>query len=113
MERTICSIINYHNLKKLIKLKKFKGWVEKSSGPCDIFIAAGRGYLRSMKGEGQAVLDIVPVDIVVNLLISAAWNRAKNTRKNILIDENNKFHIYNCTTGGLNPFRWGEMGICY
>lgn len=86
----------------------FAGWVEKSSGPCDIFVAAGRGYLRSMKGEGHAVLDIVPVDIVVNLLISSAWNRASsNSNKHNLDDK--KFQIFNCTTGGLNPFRWGEM----
>lgn len=63
-----------------------------------------------MKGEGHAVLDIVPVDIVVNLLISAAWNRVTNSTKRSATDETNKFHIYNCTTGGLNPFRWGEMG---
>jgi len=83
----------------------FAGWVEKSSGPCDIFIAAGRGYLRSIKGEGHAVLDIVPVDIVVNLLISSAWymgaQRKINKQQNML--------IYHCTTGGLHPFRWGEM----
>jgi len=79
----------------------FAGWVEKSSGPCDLFIAAGRGYLRSMKGEGQSVLDIIPVDIVVNLLISSAWQKT-NTG-----DE--KISIYHCTTGGLHPFRWSEM----
>jgi fatty acyl-CoA reductase len=79
----------------------FSGWVEKSSGPCDIFIAAGRGYLRSMKGEGHAVLDIIPVDIVVNLLISSAW--FVGTQKKIGLN------IYHCTTGGLHPFRWGEM----
>lgn len=79
----------------------FSGWVEKSSGPCDLFIAAGRGYLRSMKGEGDAVLDLVPVDIVVNLLITSAWYTAANRL--------NKIQIYHCTTGKLNPFRWGEM----
>ncbi|CAF0874478.1 unnamed protein product [Brachionus calyciflorus] len=87
----------------------FAGWVEKSSGPCDIFIAAGRGYLRSMKGEGHAVLDMVPVDIVVNLLISSAWSKATQSNRHILTEEEKKFQIYNCTTGGLNPFRWGEM----
>jgi fatty acyl-CoA reductase len=121
----------------------FAGWVEKSSGPCDLFIAAGRGYLRSMKGEGHAVLDIVPVDIVVNLLISASWHKAvqkqqqqstkimKNDEETQEDEENDKeveeiavnssansessnisnqqIQIYNCTTGGLHPFRWGEM----
>jgi fatty acyl-CoA reductase len=55
-----------------------------------------------MKGEGHAVLDIVPVDIVVNLLISSAWQMG--------ISRNKQLSIYHCTTGGLNPFRWGEMG---
>ena len=55
-----------------------------------------------MKGEGHAVLDIVPVDIVVNLLISSAWHTAANKKSEI--------QIYHCSTGGLHPFRWGEMG---
>lgn len=56
-----------------------------------------------MKGEGQTVLDIVPVDIVVNLLIASSWH--KGLHKNKSID------IYHCSTGGLHPFRWGEMGM--
>jgi alcohol-forming fatty acyl-CoA reductase len=107
----------------------FAGWVEKSSGPCDLFIAAGRGYLRSMKGEGHAVLDIIPVDIVVNLIISSAWSKAvnKRTTEQVITDSSiilssdtikatdqteqiNNIDVYNCSTGGLHPFRWGEMG---
>jgi alcohol-forming fatty acyl-CoA reductase len=55
-----------------------------------------------MKGEGQAVLDIIPVDVVVNLLITSAWHKGMNKKNNI--------DIYHCTTGGLHPFRWSEMG---
>ncbi len=55
-----------------------------------------------MKGEGQTVLDIVPVDIVVNLLIASSWQKA--------LSKKNGIDIYHCTTGGLHPFRWGEMG---
>ena len=58
--------------------------------------------MRSIKGEGHAVLDIVPVDIVVNLLISSAWHTVSNKK--------NEIQIYHCSTGGLHPFRWGEMG---
>jgi fatty acyl-CoA reductase len=54
-----------------------------------------------MKGEGHAVLDIVPVDIVVNLLISSAWHMGVSKKADI--------QIYHCSTGGLHPFRWGEM----
>lgn len=55
-----------------------------------------------MKGEGQTVLDIVPVDIVVNLLIASSWQKG--------IAKKNTIDIYHCSTGGLHPFRWGEMG---
>jgi alcohol-forming fatty acyl-CoA reductase len=58
-----------------------------------------------MKGEGHTVLDIVPVDVVVNLLISSAWYTGLNKKKEMI--------IYHCTTGGLHPFRWGEMGLCF
>lgn len=68
-------------------------------------LKAGRGYLRSVKSEGDAVLDLVPVDIVVNLLITSAWYTATNRI--------NRIQIYHCSTGKLNPFRWGEMGILF
>jgi hypothetical protein len=55
-----------------------------------------------MKGEGHAVLDIIPVDIVVNQLITSAWTIGVNKKQGI--------NIYHCSTSGLNPFRWGEMG---
>ena len=62
--------------------------------------------MRSIKGEGQAVLDIVPVDVVVNLLIASAWNMASLRQ----VNKDQSMLIYHCTTGGLHPFRWGEMG---
>jgi len=80
----------------------YPGWVEKSNGPSELFVAAGRGYLRSMKGDLQDILDIVPVDIPVNLLITAAWQK--------YIEETNEhITIYHCTSSGLNPFHWQEM----
>ena len=54
-----------------------------------------------MKGEGHSVLDIIPVDIDVKLLISSAWLVGMNKKMGL--------NIYHCTTGGLHPFRWGEM----
>ena len=80
----------------------YPGWVEKCNGPSELFVAAGRGYLRSMKGDAHDILDIVPVDIPVNLLISAAWHKS--------VDENReRLTIYHCTSSGLNPFHWQEM----
>lgn len=80
----------------------YPGWVEKCNGPSELFVAAGRGYLRSVKGDSQDILDIVPVDIPVNLLITASWQKYSEERKDHLT-------IYHCTSSGLNPFHWQEM----
>ncbi|KAM6937799.1 fatty acyl-CoA reductase 1 isoform 1-T1 [Xenentodon cancila] len=82
----------------------FPGWIDNFNGPSGIFIAAGKGILRTMRASNDAVADLVPVDVVINATIAAAWysgSQARNRPKNIL--------VYNCTTGGINPFHWGEV----
>ncbi|XP_061577174.1 fatty acyl-CoA reductase 1 isoform X1 [Cololabis saira] len=82
----------------------FPGWIDNFNGPSGIFIAAGKGILRTMRASNDAVADLVPVDVVINATVAAAWysgSQVPNRPKNIL--------VYNCTTGGINPFRWGEV----
>uniref|UniRef100_A0A8C2X624 Fatty acyl-CoA reductase n=1 Tax=Cyclopterus lumpus TaxID=8103 RepID=A0A8C2X624_CYCLU len=82
----------------------FPGWIDNFNGPSGIFIAAGKGILRTMRASNDAVADLVPVDVVINATLAAAWYSGSQTltrSKNIL--------VYNCTTGGINPFRWGEV----
>ncbi|XP_028263541.1 fatty acyl-CoA reductase 1 isoform X2 [Parambassis ranga] len=83
------------------------GWIDNFNGPSGIFIAAGKGILRTMRASNDAVADLVPVDVVINATIAAAWysgSQLLNRTKNIL--------VYNCTTGGINPFHWGEVEYC-
>ncbi|XP_069018729.1 fatty acyl-CoA reductase 1 isoform X2 [Embiotoca jacksoni] len=82
----------------------FPGWIDNFNGPSGIFIAAGKGILRTMRASNDAVADLVPVDVVINATLAAAWysgSQTLNRPKNLL--------VYNCTTGGINPFRWGEV----
>ncbi|XP_041852895.1 fatty acyl-CoA reductase 1 isoform X2 [Melanotaenia boesemani] len=82
----------------------FPGWIDNFNGPSGIFIAAGKGILRTMRASNDAVADLVPVDVVINAMLAAAWycgSQRLNRSKNIL--------VYNCTTGGINPFHWGEV----
>lgn len=58
--------------------------------------------LRSFIAEPDAVADIVPVDLPVNMMIATAWYTVLTKPKDVL--------IYHCTTGGTNPFTWGEIG---
>lgn len=50
---------------------------------------AGKGILRTMRASNDAVADLVPVDVVINAMLAAAWysgsqavNRFGQTKKN-------------------------------
>ena len=47
------------------------------------------------------IADFVPVDIPINLAIAAAWRQATQPGPAI--------PVYNCTSGTVNPIRWGQL----
>lgn len=51
----------------------FSGWVDNVNGPTGIILGAGKGLIRSMPGNRSAVADLVPVDTVINMVITLAW----------------------------------------
>lgn len=51
----------------------FAGWVDSLNGMICFVIEIGRGSLGSILLEKNAILDIVPLDIVSNFIIVAAW----------------------------------------
>ena len=68
-------------------------------------LQAGKGILRSMKGDSLGVADIIPVDIPVNMMITVAWHTA--------VFKPSTVPIFHSTTGNLNPFTWGEIGMYF
>ena len=40
-----------------------------------LFLQAGKGMLRSMIGDLNAMADIVPVDYSANMMLAIAWHR--------------------------------------
>ncbi|XP_069713637.1 fatty acyl-CoA reductase 1 isoform X2 [Phaenicophaeus curvirostris] len=80
----------------------FPGWIDSIHGPSGFLIAAGKGILRTMRASNNAVADLVPVDVAINATLAAAWYSGVNRPRNVM--------VYNCTTGGTNPFHWGEVG---
>ncbi|CAF1102789.1 unnamed protein product [Didymodactylos carnosus] len=54
----------------------FPGWIDNYNGPSGLIISLGKGMLRTMLGNSNARADIVPVDIVANMMISVAWYTA-------------------------------------
>ncbi|XP_063474550.1 fatty acyl-CoA reductase 1-like [Symphalangus syndactylus] len=54
-----------------------------------------------MHVSNNALADLVPVDVVVNKSLVAAWHSGVNRPRNLM--------SYNCTTDNTNPFHWGEV----
>ncbi|XP_078250268.1 fatty acyl-CoA reductase 1-like [Pogona vitticeps] len=82
----------------------FPGWIDNINHFNGFLIAAGKGILRTIKCNTEAVADIVPVDVAINLSLAAGWYTAvhRYTKPKSML-------VYNCTTGSMNPYRWGEM----
>ncbi|KAJ7329297.1 hypothetical protein JRQ81_015471 [Phrynocephalus forsythii] len=79
----------------------FPGWIDNINHFNGFLIAAGKGIIRTVKCNLEAVADIVPVDVAISLSLAAGWYTAFHRPKSML--------VYNCTTGGMNPYHWGEM----
>lgn len=77
------------------------GWVDNLNGPTGLVLGVGAGVMRTMLCEGSAVADLIPVDVVINLMITAAWYTGSK--------QPNEMMIYNCTSGSLNPLKWNEI----
>ncbi|VVC43986.1 Hypothetical protein CINCED_3A007887 [Cinara cedri] len=80
----------------------FVGWVDNMSGITGIMMEIGRGTIRSIVCDQKLRVDIIPVDILVNTLITSAWHTATHRQ--------NAVRVYNCTSGARNPLRWEELG---
>ncbi|XP_066593573.1 putative fatty acyl-CoA reductase CG5065 [Prorops nasuta] len=77
------------------------GWVDNWNGPTGIIAAAGKGFFRTMLCHENKTADLVPVDIVINLMICAAWRTATQPTETI--------QVYNCCTGQQNPITWKQF----
>ncbi|XP_052228168.1 fatty acyl-CoA reductase 1-like isoform X2 [Dreissena polymorpha] len=78
-----------------------RGWVDNVNGPTGLLAAIGKGVLRIMKGDFNATADIIPADFATNMLLAVGWYTAVHKPKSLM--------VFNCTSGGLNRFTWGQM----
>lgn len=76
----------------------YPGWVDNISGITGILMECARGTIKTIICDGKCKMDLVPVDIVVNTLITSAWHTAAY--------RSNSLRVYNCTNGNFNPLTW-------
>lgn len=79
----------------------YPGWIDNINGPTGMVLACGKGVLRTMLYNSKACADLIPVDMVINMMISVAWYTATRRPETI--------QIYHCTSGSLNGIRWGDI----
>lgn len=52
------------------------GWLDNFNGPVGLLMAAGKGFVRILLSDRNALPDYVPVDLAIKAIIVAAWHRA-------------------------------------
>ncbi|XP_011495398.1 PREDICTED: putative fatty acyl-CoA reductase CG5065 [Ceratosolen solmsi marchali] len=87
----------------------YPGWVDNVSGITGMLMEIGRGTIRSIVCQPRFVVDVVPVDYVVDTLICTAWHVTTSKPKRFTNDSC-ALRVYNCTSGSINPIKWGEIG---
>ncbi|CAK9831537.1 Putative fatty acyl-CoA reductase CG8306 [Anthophora retusa] len=74
------------------------GWTISKNGPQGFLMGASKGVVRRLPVAKQLIYDYIPVDIVVNNLITAAY--AVNQ------DSGKELKVFHCTSSTCNPFKW-------
>lgn len=78
------------------------GWIDNFYGPSGYLVSTGKGVLRTLHGHKDKICDMIPVDVVANTIIAAAWCVGTNSVIKPPV-------VYNCTSGSLNPITWGQV----
>ncbi|XP_048269751.1 fatty acyl-CoA reductase 1-like [Bombus terrestris] len=76
------------------------GWIQGISAFTGILLLASRGCATAIRGRKDARSDVVPVDFIVDAIISIAWH--------VTLHSEHEVKVYNCTSSA-NPFRWGDV----
>ncbi|XP_075227902.1 fatty acyl-CoA reductase wat-like [Lycorma delicatula] len=78
------------------------GWIDNVYGPTGVFVGNATGVLRVAECDPHAIADIIPVDMVANIVIASAWNLDCRRKK----DSIEYPLIYNIVSNAQNPVTW-------
>lgn len=71
----------------------FPGWKDNIHGVTGLFSGIACGMIRSVECDRNLVCDLIPVDIVSNTIIAAAWSIHKEHRPE------GPIKVFNCVSG--------------
>lgn len=76
------------------------GWVDNVNGPMGLGVLASLGILRNIDWNYYGIGDFIPVDFVVNTMLTVAERTARLYPKDI--------KVYNCSSSSLKQISWGQ-----
>lgn len=74
------------------------GWTVSKNGPQGFLMGVSKGVIRRLPLAKHLVYDYIPVDIVINTIIAAAYAVER--------DGGRELKVFHSTTSTCNPFRW-------
>ncbi|KAL3209803.1 hypothetical protein MRX96_037615 [Rhipicephalus microplus] len=97
----------------------FPGWVDALNGSTSLLASCASGVMTTIVTDVKGIADIVPVDIVANLLIVVACQTAAKRARQRELEAAKEKHwetveaqppaVYNCVTGSLNKLVVGDV----
>lgn len=102
------------------------GWVDNFNGPTGVILSMMTGCIQAMHAYPSYCADIVPVDIVANLIICTAWQIHQQHRQKLpnkpkifstelrdakgeSVGHYENICVFNCVSGTLNPVAWQDF----
>lgn len=79
------------------------GWTISKNGPQGFFMGASKGIVRRLPVAKNVIYDYIPVDIVVNNLIIAAYAVNRDGGEDV--------KVYHCTSSTVRPFKWEMLDL--
>jgi hypothetical protein len=54
----------------------FPGWLENCNGPVGIMFGVCKGFIHTLFGDPNGIVDYVPVDVCIQFMLIASWYKA-------------------------------------
>eukprot|EP00669_Euglena_mutabilis_P002800 TRINITY_DN1353_c0_g1_i1.p1 TRINITY_DN1353_c0_g1~~TRINITY_DN1353_c0_g1_i1.p1 ORF type:complete len:414 (+),score=100.57 TRINITY_DN1353_c0_g1_i1:249-1490(+) len=92
----------------------FPGWCDSASACGSVFLAIGLGVVQEFQGDIDVIFDLIPVDLVVNMLMVIPFSLQGDARGNasILHGTSSDVPIYHCgTSATINPISLRRMRV--
>ena len=84
------------------------GWVDNINGPTSVGVFISQGILKCIYNKPDRLADIIPVDIVINMMCAVAFKTAGQYDRKAG-KRPNEIPVYNCNSGTDAPITWREL----